>query len=69
MASALALLATLAFATPAADDRGAMLLGNGEIGETAWIDAQGTLECVPLRGENGPATPRSHPAIDSEKSS
>lgn len=51
MASALALLATLVFATPAADDRGAMLLGNGEIGETAWIDAQGTLECVPQRGD------------------
>ncbi len=38
--------APLVFDTPAADENGVMILGNGEVGATAWLDAGGTLHTV-----------------------
>ena len=34
------------FDTPAENDRGAMILGNGELGALAWVSADGTLHTV-----------------------
>ena len=34
------------FDTPAESDRGAMILGNGELGALAWVSAEGTLHTV-----------------------
>ena len=34
------------FDTPAESDRGAMILGNGELGALAWVSAEGTLHPV-----------------------
>ena len=36
----------LVFETPAENDRGAMILGNGEVGALAWVSADGTLHTV-----------------------
>ena len=36
-------LAPLVFDTPAENDRGLMILGNGEVGAIAWISSDGTL--------------------------
>ena len=38
--------APIMFDTPAADEKGVMVLGNGEVGATAWLDAAGTLHTV-----------------------
>jgi hypothetical protein len=37
---------SIVYDTPSADENGAMILGNGEIGATAWIDGEGTLHSV-----------------------
>lgn len=42
-ADAGASLEPLVFDTPAENDRGLMILGNGEVGAIAWIDPDGTL--------------------------
>jgi hypothetical protein len=36
----------LVFDSPAENDRGAMILGNGELGALAWVSADGTLHTV-----------------------
>ena len=36
----------IVFDTPAPDEKGVMVLGNGEVGATAWLDADGTLHTV-----------------------
>ena len=36
----------IVFDTPAADETGVMVLGNGEVGVNAWLDAAGTLHTV-----------------------
>ena len=38
--------APIVFDTPAADEKGMMVLGNGEVGAMAWLDAAGTLHTV-----------------------
>ena len=38
--------APVVFDTPAKDEKGIMVLGNGEVGATAWLDAAGTLHTV-----------------------
>ena len=38
--------APIVFDTPAADEKGIMVLGNGEVGATAWLDAVGVLHTV-----------------------
>ena len=38
--------APIMFDTPAENDRGAMILGNGELGALAWVSADGTLHTV-----------------------
>ena len=38
--------APIVFDTPAENDRGAMILGNGEVGALAWVSADGTLHTV-----------------------
>ena len=38
--------APIIFDTPAADEKGMMVLGNGEVGAMAWLDAAGTLHTV-----------------------
>ncbi len=38
--------APIVFGTPAANEKGIMVLGNGEVGATAWLDAAGTLHTV-----------------------
>ena len=38
--------APIVFDTPAADEMGIMVLGNGEVGATAWLDAAGVLHTV-----------------------
>ena len=38
--------APIVFDTPAQDEKGIMVLGNGEVGATAWLDAAGTLHTV-----------------------
>ena len=38
--------APIVFDTPAADEKGVMVLGNGEVGATAWIGADGVLHTV-----------------------
>ncbi len=38
--------APLVFDTPAADEKGIMILGNGELGAVAWLTADGTLHTV-----------------------
>ena len=38
--------ASIVFDTPAAGEKGIMVLGNGEVGATAWLDAAGTLHTV-----------------------
>ena len=42
---------SIAFDTPAENDRGAMILGNGELGALAWVDAAGTLHTVLQRSD------------------
>ena len=42
----------LVFDTPAENDRGAMFLGDGEIGALAWISADGTLHTVLQRTDS-----------------
>ena len=42
---------SIAFDTPAEKDRGAMILGNGELGALAWVDAAGTLHTVLQRSD------------------
>ena len=37
---------SIVFDTPATDEKGIMVLGNGEVGATAWLDAAGTLHTV-----------------------
>ena len=37
---------SIVFDTPAADEKGMMVLGNGEVGAMAWLDAAGTLHTV-----------------------
>ena len=39
-------LESIVFDTPASDEKGVMVLGNGEVGATAWLDASGTLHTV-----------------------
>ena len=34
--------APIVFDTPAADEKGMMVLGNGEVGAMAWLDAAGS---------------------------
>ena len=36
----------IVFDTPAPNEKGIMVLGNGEVGATAWLDANGTLHTV-----------------------
>lgn len=43
--------APVVFDTPAADEKGAMILGNGEVGALAWITADGTLHTI-LQGSD-----------------
>ena len=38
--------ASIVFNTPAEDEKGVMVLGNGELGATAWLGADGTLHTV-----------------------
>lgn len=38
--------APIVFDTPAADEKGIMILGNGELGAVAWLTADGTLHTV-----------------------
>ena len=38
--------APVVFDMPAKDEKGIMVLGNGEVGATAWLDAAGTLHTV-----------------------
>ena len=38
--------APVVFDTPATDEKGMMVLGNGEVGAMAWLDAAGTLHTV-----------------------
>ena len=38
--------APVVFDTPSKDEKGIMVLGNGEVGATAWLDADGTLHTV-----------------------
>ena len=38
--------APIVFNTPAEDEKGVMVLGNGELGATAWLGADGTLHTV-----------------------
>ena len=38
--------APVVFDTPAKDEKGMMVLGNGEVGAMAWLDAAGTLHTV-----------------------
>ncbi len=38
--------APVVFDTPAKDEKGIMVLGNGEVGATAWLDAAGVLHTV-----------------------
>ena len=38
--------APVVFDSPAEDDRGIMVLGNGEVGATAWLGADGVLHTV-----------------------
>ena len=42
----------LIFDTPATDERGIMILGNGEVGATAWIGADGVLHTVLQNSDN-----------------
>ena len=41
----------IVFDTPAENDRGAMILGNGELGALAWVSADGTLHTVLQRSD------------------
>ncbi|MBP5321706.1 MAG: hypothetical protein J6334_12025, partial [Kiritimatiellae bacterium] len=41
----------LVFDSPAESDRGAMILGNGEVGAIAWVSADGTLHTVLQRSD------------------
>ena len=43
--------APIVFESPAENDRGAMILGNGELGALAWVDAAGTLHTVLQRSD------------------
>ena len=43
--------APIVFETPAENDRGAMILGNGELGALAWISSDGTLHTVLQRSD------------------
>ena len=43
--------APITFETPAENDRGAMILGNGELGALAWISSDGTLHTVLQRSD------------------
>lgn len=43
--------APIVFETPAESDRGAMILGNGELGALAWISSDGTLHTVLQRSD------------------
>ena len=43
--------APVVFDTPAVDEKGAMILGNGEVGALAWITADGTLHTI-LQGSD-----------------
>lgn len=55
MASATALAYTppaIVFNTPSANDRGAMLLGDGEVGAMAWVTADGTLHTYLQRSDS-----------------
>lgn len=45
-------LPSLAFDTPAKDETGVMILGNGEVGATAWIGEDGTLHTVLQRTDS-----------------
>ncbi|MBR4171263.1 MAG: hypothetical protein IKR48_06390 [Kiritimatiellae bacterium] len=36
----------IVFDTPAADEKGVMILGNGEVGATVWLSSDGTLHSV-----------------------
>ena len=42
--------APVVFDTPAKDEKGIMVLGNGEVGATAWLDASGTLHSPAFTG-------------------
>ena len=43
--------APIVFESPAVNDRGAMILGNGELGALAWISSDGTLHTVLQRSD------------------
>ena len=43
--------APITFDSPAENDRGSMILGNGELGANAWISADGTLHTVLQRSD------------------
>ena len=43
--------APIVFETPAENDRGAMILGNGELGALAWVSSDGTLHTVLQRSD------------------
>jgi len=42
---------SIVFDTPAENDRGAMILGNGELGALAWVSSDGTLHTVLQRSD------------------
>ena len=43
--------APIVFESPAENDRGAMILGNGELGALAWVSSDGTLHTVLQRSD------------------